>query len=61
MVESGGAQAEWDVQAKAVEDFLLSNQNLALELDAEGYTDAISGVSIHVNGFYDLIKEALGL
>lgn len=60
MVEQGKAQAEWDVQAKAVEDYLLSNQNLDLQLDAEGRTDAISGVSIHVNGFYDLIKEALG-
>lgn len=62
MVASGGAQAEWDVQAKAVEDFLLESQDLEIKYsDDEGHTDAISGVSIHVNGFYDLIKQALGL
>lgn len=60
MVANGGAQAEWDVQAKATEDYLLSTQDLDLKLDDEGRTDAISGVSIHVNGFYDLINEALG-
>lgn len=61
MVASGGAQAEWDVQAKAVEEYLLSSQNLDIEYsNDEGNTDAISGVSIHVNGFYDLIKQALG-
>lgn len=62
MVENGGAQAEWDVQAKAVEDYLLATQDLNIEYsNDEGNTDAISGVSIHVNGFYDLIKQALGL
>ncbi|HHT20231.1 MAG TPA: FMN-binding protein [Tissierellia bacterium] len=62
MVASGGAQAEWDVQAKAVEDYLLETQNLDIEYsNDEGNTDAISGVSIHVNSFYDLIKQALGL
>lgn len=62
MVEKGGAQAEWDVQAKAVEEYLLKTQDLDIEYsNDEGNTDAISGVSIHVNGFYDLIKKALGL
>ncbi|WP_459128699.1 hypothetical protein [Guggenheimella bovis] len=63
MVAKGGAKAEWDVQAQAVESFLLEKQDLAsiTYSDAEGHTDAISGVSIHVKNFFELVKKALGM
>ncbi len=61
MVAYGKAQSEWDVQAGLVEAYLVENQsfdNLNLS-DAEGHTDSITGVSIHVSPFVDLAKEAL--
>ncbi len=61
MVEKGGAQAEWHEQAKAAEAYLLEVQDpTAIEYtDDEGHTDAISGVSIHVIEFFDLVEKAL--
>lgn len=63
MKEKGKAQAEWHEQAAAAEAHLLEIQDPTkiTYTDNEGHTDAISGVSIHVNGFFDLAKEALGL
>lgn len=63
MVAAGKAQAEWDVQAKAVEDYLLEKQDFTSiqYSDAEGHTDAIAGVSIHVSEFFELVKKALGM
>ncbi len=62
MVEYGNAIAEWDVQAKAVEDYLIQTQDPnAIPLDAEGHTDAISGATIHVSNFVKLANEALQL
>lgn len=60
MVKFGKAKAEWDVQAKAVSDYLLKTQDVAFaKFKADGTTDAISGASIHVKGFYDLVNKAL--
>lgn len=60
MVENGGAQAPWWEQADAVERTLLETQDpTAISWDDEGNTDAISGVSIHVDGFFELAAEAL--
>lgn len=61
MVKFGKAKAEWDVQAKAVEDYLVSTQDASFSKysDAEGHTDAISGASIHVKGFFGLVSKAL--
>jgi len=60
MVENGGAQAPWYVQAERVEKKLLETQDLAaLTYDDGGYTDAVSGVSIHINEFVDTAKKAL--
>ncbi len=61
MVEQGGAQSEWYVQAHAAEQYLLEKQDpAAIPYDAEsGSTDAISGVSIHVSGFVELAQKAL--
>jgi major membrane immunogen (membrane-anchored lipoprotein) len=61
MVENGGAQADWHVQADRVVAELLESQDPAgVSWDAEGLTDAISGVSVHVNAFYELARKALG-
>ena len=60
MVEHGDAQAYWFEQAEKVEAALLETQDpTAIEYDEDGYTDAISGVSIHINEFLGLAEEAL--
>lgn len=60
MVKFGKAKAEWDVQAKAVADYLIKTQDPAFsKFKADGTTDAISGASIHVKGFFDLVNKAL--
>lgn len=60
MVKFGKAKAEWDVQAKAVADYLVKTQEPSFsKFKADGTTDAISGASIHVKGFYDLVNKAL--
>ncbi len=61
MKANGGAQAEWHEQAAKAEQFLLEKQDpAAIPFNAEdGKTDAISGVSIHVNGFVELAGQAL--
>ena len=51
---------EWDTQAANVEAYLLKSQNPAFDkFKQEGTTDAISGASLHVKVFYDLLKKAL--
>lgn len=61
MVKFGKAKAEWSVQAKACEDYLVKTQDAAFNKykDAAGATDAISGASMHVKGFFDLVAKAL--
>lgn len=60
MVEKGGAIAEWHEQAEKVEAFLVEKQDVdAIELNDDGTTDAVAGVTIKVNGFVDLVKKAL--
>ena len=56
----------WKAQAEALAEALIENQSLSfLTTDAEGKTDAVTGVSISVNGFIDLaaqcMKQAAGL
>ena len=51
---------EWDQEAAAVEAYLLKSQNPAFDkFKQDGTTDAISGASLHVWIFYDLLKKAL--
>lgn len=61
MVKFGKAIAEWSAQAKAAEDYLVKTQDPAFKQykDAEGHTDAISGATIHVKPFFDLVNKAL--
>jgi major membrane immunogen (membrane-anchored lipoprotein) len=59
MVKYGKAKADWNVQAKAVQDYIVKNQSTKVALKADGTTDAISGASIHVKGALDLVDKAL--
>ncbi|QCX34716.1 FMN-binding protein [Caloramator sp. E03] len=61
MKEKGKAQAEWHEQAAKVEAYLIEKQDpkAITYKDAEGHTDAISGVSIHVMNFFKLAEQAL--
>ncbi|MOA26115.1 hypothetical protein D3C78_1468850 [compost metagenome] len=60
MVEKGGAQAEWHEQAAKAEAYLIEKQDpAALTFNEEGKTDAISGVSISLQSYYDLAAQAL--
>ncbi|WP_432408455.1 hypothetical protein [Wukongibacter sp. M2B1] len=61
MVEKGGAKAPWYEQAEKVEAYLVDTQDpKAIEYkDDEGHTDAISGASIKVKGFFSLAEKAL--
>jgi len=53
-------QGEWDVQAKNVEDFLLKVQDPSkISLNDKGKTDAITGASMTVSGFVNLVDKAL--
>ncbi len=61
MVAFGGAQADWNVQAAKAEDYLIATQDPAAVnyIDEDGHTDDIAGVSIHVNGLFDIAAAAL--
>jgi len=53
-------KAEWDVQAKAAEDFLLKTQDVNFaKVGADGKTDAITGATMTVSEFFNLVKKAL--
>jgi major membrane immunogen (membrane-anchored lipoprotein) len=50
---------EWDAQAANVEAFLVKTQNPGFtNMKPDGTTDAISGASLHVKGFFDLVNKA---
>jgi len=61
MVEKGNAIAPWWKQAEAVEKALVRFQTVdKIRIsDAAGHTDAVSGATIKVQGFVDLVKKAL--
>ncbi len=60
LVAQGGGQAEWHEQAAKAEAFLIEKQDpAAITVDAEGKTDAISGVSVGVNDFVTTAQAAL--
>ncbi len=51
---------EWDQQAANVEAYLLKTQDPGFnKLKQDGTTDAITGASIHVGGFFALVNKAL--
>jgi major membrane immunogen (membrane-anchored lipoprotein) len=55
-----GAVAPWDVQAVAIQDYIVSSQDTtSITFDADGKSDAISGATISYGHFFDLVNEAL--
>ena len=60
MVAKGNAIAEWHEQAEKVEEFLVEKQDVsAIDVKDDGKTDTIAGVTMNVDGFVDLVKDAL--
>ena len=59
MVENGGAQSEWYVQADLAVIELLKAQNPATLTRSASRVDAISGVSITIMPHFELAAEAL--
>jgi major membrane immunogen (membrane-anchored lipoprotein) len=60
MAKASKIKAEWDVQAKAAEDFLLKTQDVNFsKIGADGKTDAITGATLTVSEFFSLVKKAL--
>ncbi|MGI6068958.1 MAG: FMN-binding protein [Blautia sp.] len=50
----------WEQQAQALAEAVIANQSLAfLGVDAQGKTDAVSGVSISVTGFVNLVRQCI--
>lgn len=58
-MKAGGGTAEWHEEIALAEKYYLENKGVAPELTAEGKTDAISGVSIHVGEYFTLAAKAL--
>lgn len=57
MTEDGPS---WEQQATALAEAVIANQSLSfLGMDEHGKTDAVSGVSISVSGFVDLVKRCM--
>lgn len=60
MIKASAIEKEWHEQAAATVDYLLEIQDPAkAELNDEGRSDAISGASIKVGVFFDLVDQAL--
>lgn len=60
MIKASKIGKEWHDQASAVEKYLIATQDTAFaKFTADGKTDAISGASMTVKGFYDLVKKAI--
>ncbi len=49
----------WKTQAESLGTYVVENQTTGGILNENGYTDAVSGVSIYVGGFVDLANQAL--
>ncbi|MDA3847133.1 MAG: hypothetical protein PF505_11425 [Vallitaleaceae bacterium] len=61
MVAYSDAQSEWHEQSVIAQNHLLMTQDPTdiTYSDDEGHTDALTGVSIHVSSFFELVAEAL--
>lgn len=60
MKEKGKAQGEWHEEIAKAEQFLIDNQDPAkFQVKDDGKTDAVSGVTVHVNDYVSLTQKAL--
>lgn len=55
-----GSEYEWYEQAEMIEAYILENQSIP-EMKADATTDAIAGVSIHINEYVELFSKAFGM
>lgn len=59
-MSSAGSTVPWNEQAKLLEDKLIETQDInSIEVDSDGYTDSVAGVSIKADAFVELSNEAL--
>ena len=56
MTESGPL---WSEQSASLAEYVIENQTTEGLMNAEGKCDAISSVSIHINGFVSAVEECL--
>lgn len=54
-----GAVGEWYDQAVAAEQYVLENGIDSLNVKDDGYSDAVSGCTVHVSSFDKLVRECL--
>ncbi|MCX7030955.1 MAG: FMN-binding protein [Spirochaetes bacterium] len=60
MVKASKLGLEWHQQAANVEAYLVKTQDTRFsKLKDDGTTDAITGASLHVKNFFDLVNKAL--
>ena len=58
--EYGTAEYEWYEQVEALEQAVIDNQGIEfLNLDEDGYTDAVSTCTIKVDALYKALEQAL--
>lgn len=58
-MKAGGAQHEWHEEIALFENYVMSSGVDAVSVDGEGRTNVISGCTIKVADYVDLINEAL--
>jgi major membrane immunogen (membrane-anchored lipoprotein) len=60
MVKASKIKAEWDAQAKTTAAYLIATQDVNFtKYGKDGKTDAISGATMAVSDFYELVRKAL--
>ncbi len=56
----GQAEYEWFEQIEALEQAIIDNQGITfLNIDSDGYTDAVSSCTIKVDALYEALENAL--
>ena len=58
----GSTVGEWYQQVEALEEYVVDNQGIDnLNLNDDGYTDAVSGCTIKIDALYEALDSALKL
>ena len=60
MMANPNASGEWYEQVEKLEQAVIDNQGIDfLNLDEDGYTDAVSGCTIKIDALYEALEDAL--
>ena len=60
MMSNPNAAGEWFEQVEKLEQAVVENQGIDfLNLDEDGYTDAVSGCTIKIDAMYEALENAL--